>query len=108
LLQVPKYRDKYLQTIGEIAKRDLDWKNLGATVLNVRKNIEPMVLIDTRKMSTNEEFLASTSDASSLGGPGGGHGVSIKAFADARRQYLLSHPAVKEAMQRATPANDNR
>jgi hypothetical protein len=87
---------------------DLDWKNLGSTVANVRKNIEPLVLVDTRKMSTNEEFLASTSDASASGGPGGGHSVSIKAFADARRQYLLAHTAVQEAMQRVATTNDNR
>jgi hypothetical protein len=108
LLQVPKYRERYLQYVGEIATRDLDWKNLGTTVANVRKSIEPFVLVDTRKMSTNEDFLHSTSDASATGGPTGGHGVSIKAFAEARRQYLLAYPAIQEAMQRATAANENR
>jgi hypothetical protein len=96
LLQVPKYRQKYLEYVRQIAERDLDWATFGKTVSEIKQSIHPFVAIDTRKMSSTADFESTTSDAepnASKLGPS----MSIRAFADGRRSYLLEHPAVKEA-----------
>jgi hypothetical protein len=51
---------------------------------------------ETRKLDSFEAFDRATADTPSAGA-GGGRGMSLRAFADARRTFLLNHPQVKDA-----------
>lgn len=80
LLAVPELRERYLGYVREIAERDLDWAVLGPRVAELRTVIETEVLRDTRKLYSNEAFASGFEDAAN----------SLRAFADARRAYLLA------------------
>jgi hypothetical protein len=98
LLAVPALRAKYLAYVREIAETDLDWTTLGPVVARYRALIEPEVAADTRKLSSLEAFRAAVADAPATPTPGGGRRESsLRAFADARRAFLLDHPEVKGA-----------
>jgi hypothetical protein len=105
LLAVPALKARYLGHVRAIAEKDLDWKNLGPVVARFAESIGPELKADTRKLSSYEDFLAAVSaDARPPAptpegrGPGGPRsGMSLRAFADARRDYLLGLPAVREA-----------
>jgi len=95
LLAVPALRKRYLENIHTLAEKDLDWKNLGATVARYRELAGKEVAADTRKTSTTAEFENLTSDQpGEVEAPRGfGHGgMALKSFADQRRAYLLSLP----------------
>ncbi len=80
LLAVPALRQRYLGYVLDIATNWLDWGKLGAIARAQRDLIDADVKRDTRKLFTHEAFLAGfESDAGSL-----------KAFATARREYLLA------------------
>ena len=70
-----------------------------------RKLIEKAVAVDTRKLSSNEAFTASVSENGAESGvepgdqPPRRRELSLKDFANQRREYLLNHAAVKEAMR---------
>jgi hypothetical protein len=83
LLAVPELRERYLGYVREIAERDLDWTTLGPRVAELRGLIEEEVRRDTKKLYTNEAFAAGFEEAAN----------SLKAFADARRTFLLSATA---------------
>jgi spore coat protein CotH len=98
LLQVPEWRERYLEYVGQIAERDLDWAVLGPMVAEMRARIEPFVELDSRKLTSFEEFQQSTN-----------HGVAeaevppdsdriLHTFAQERRAYLLAHPEVQAAL----------
>ena len=102
LLAVPALKARYLGYVKSIAEKDLDWKTLGPTVARYRALIEREVEEDAKKLSGYEAFQAATSPkavqakpATKGRGPGGG--LSLRAFADARRKYLLGLPEVKKA-----------
>jgi hypothetical protein len=62
--------------------------------------IEKEIEMDTRKLTSLEEFKAAVGEAP-MPGEGGGFkggpgGYNLKNFADQRRAYLLNHPAIKE------------
>jgi hypothetical protein len=98
LLQVPEYRRKYLAHVGKIAKDDLSWEKLGPIVAQVRSVIEPLVKLDTRKLSSTDDFISSTSDRGSEASEGP-QSNSLRLFAEQRRAYLLSHPEVNAALE---------
>ncbi len=87
LLQVPRFREKYLQCVRTIAEQSLDWKNLGPVVAGYRNLIEKEVEADTKKLSTLDAFLQATAD--SLGEDG--RGTGLRGFAEKRREFLLKH-----------------
>jgi spore coat protein CotH len=93
VLAVPKYREQYLRNVRELAEKSLDWKKLGPVVAQARSLIDDAVKEETRKLSSYEAFVAATSESESATGTAqsrGGHGaMNLKAFADARRNYLL-------------------
>jgi spore coat protein CotH len=101
LLAVPALRKRYLENIHTLAEKDLDWKNLGATVARYRELAGKEVAADTRKTSTTAEFENLTSDQpTEAEAPRGfGHGgMALKTFADQRRAYLLSLPQKTSAV----------
>ena len=105
LLAVPALKARYLGYVKAIADRDLDWKDLGPIVAKFREQIGPELKADTRKLSSYDAFLAAVSSDAKAAAPapkaargrGPGGGMSLRAFADGRRKYLLGLPAVKAA-----------
>lgn len=110
LLAVPAYRNRYLALVGDIAERWLDWETLGPLASRYQAVIADAVRADTRKLSSTQAFLESLESGQASGagvaaeaGPGPGRrggdrrAISLKAFAEQRRAFLLSHPAVKAA-----------
>ena len=88
VLAVPALRAKYLAYVREIADKQLDWATLGPVVAGFRRQIEAEVRADTRKLEPTEAFLRATADDATAGG---GRGMPLRAFADARRKYLLAY-----------------
>jgi spore coat protein CotH len=118
LLAVPELRARYLALVGEIATEWLDWEKLGPLAAQYHALIAAEVKADTRKLHPTEAFLAGLDGApnepnaapaplpAGAGDPeaprprrgfGPPRAPSLKTFAEARRAYLLNHPAVKEA-----------
>ena len=100
LLQVPQYRQRYVEILRQIAQEDLDWNNLGPIVSQLRESLADQVRLDSRKLSRTEDFFSATSetDATQAPEPRAGRGAvggnSLKQFAQQRREYLLSHPEI--------------
>lgn len=107
VLAVPSLRTRYLQHVRTIAEKSLDWKQLGPVVAQYRSLIEKEIEADTRKLSSFADFQKATADVVAKesndkvesepprrAGPPH-HSVSLRAFADQRREFLLNHEAVK-------------
>ncbi|HKB03135.1 MAG TPA: CotH kinase family protein, partial [Gemmataceae bacterium] len=99
VLAVPSLKAKYLAMVRRIADEDLDWKNLGPVVAGYRKLIEKEVEADTRKLDSFEAFQRATADTATA--VGRGREMSLRAFSDGRRKYLIDY---KEAKPTAGPA----
>lgn len=108
LLAVPEYRARYLAYVRDIATKWLAWERLGPIARQYHDLIADDVKADTRKLDTTEAFLesleGSAAAATAGSGPGGDRGfrggrekISLKAFAEQRRAYLLANPDVKAA-----------
>ena len=82
-------------------EKSLDWKNLGPVVAQYRSLIEKEVEADTRKLDSFEDFKKFTADTPPAAEPGGRRGpagmsgMSLRAFADQRRKYLLDYKEPK-------------
>lgn len=104
VLAVPSLRARYLKNVRTIAEKSLDWQNLGPVVVQLRDLIQDDVEADTRKLTSFAEFQKATADAPAKDATkaeqprrfGPPH-ISLRAFADQRRQFLLNHEAVKSA-----------
>jgi spore coat protein CotH len=99
LLAVPALKTRYLQYVKAIAEESLDWSTLGPIVASYRALIDQEVKADTRKLDSYEEFLHLTADVAGPDGPRTGRGpakMSLRAFADQRRKYLLEHSEIKK------------
>jgi spore coat protein CotH len=92
LLGSPALKKQYLEMIRKIADEQLDWKKLGPVVASYRKLIEKEVEADTRKLYPLSAFRAAVSESSE----GSGREMSLKAFCDQRRKFLLEHPEVRK------------
>ena len=75
LLAVPALRTRYLSYVHEIAEKWLDWKTLGPLAQKYHTLIADDLKADTRKLFDNAGFESGVE--------------SVKAFAEARREYLL-------------------
>jgi hypothetical protein len=96
LLAVPALRERYLAYVRDIAEKQLDWKNLGPRAERYHKLIAEYVKADTRKLDSNEAFDKSLTQDLTGGGGFGRISISLKNFADQRREYLLNYkPAAK-------------
>jgi len=80
LLAVPELREKYMGYVRDIATKWLDWRTLGPVVEGYKTLIEADVKTDTKRLETYEAFVQDTTGTSN----------SLKTFAAARREYLLS------------------
>ena len=95
VLAVPAWKKTYLQHIHQIANEQFDWKTMGRTVADLRNLIDADIKADTRKLDSYETFVATTADAA---GTPRGRQMSLRQFADQRREYLINHPEVKKAI----------
>ena len=67
--------------VRDTATKWLDWKTLGPLVEGYKTLIEADVKADTKRLETYEAFVQGTTGTSR----------SLKTFAAARREYLLSY-----------------
>ena len=101
VLAVPSLRERYLRNVRTIAEEWLDWAKLGPVVAKYRAALEPFIAEETRSLASFEEFKRVTADAPGTDGgeaaPGtrAGH-MTLRAFADQRRKYLLELPSIQE------------
>ena len=86
ILAVPALKEKYLADVRTIADKSLDWKNLGPVVKQYRTLLEKEIELDTRKLESFESFKATTADNAT---ESRGREMSLRAFADQRRKYLM-------------------
>jgi spore coat protein CotH len=94
LLAVPKYRAQYLRNVRTIAEKSLDWNKLGPVVKQYRDLIEKEVEADTRKLYTLASFKTVIGDAPpATPRP---NEMSLKAFCEQRRTYLLHYSEPKK------------
>jgi spore coat protein CotH len=93
LLGVPALRARYLAHVRTIATEWLDWKKLGPVFDAQHAMIFEDVKDDTRKLYSFDDF-ADARNAESVGRGPGAKAIGFKRFADARRNYLLSHPEI--------------
>jgi hypothetical protein len=97
LLAVPALRARYLRYVRDIAENWLDWGKLGPIAERYHRLIAEDIKKDTRKLDSTENFEKSlTEDISGGGGFGPAVKISLKNFADQRREYLLNHPEIKK------------
>lgn len=94
LLAVPSLKAKYLAHVKTIADDWLDWNKLQPLVNQYASLIDAEIKADTKKLSSYEAFQQTVS-AESKPGAGGGRQMSLRAFADQRRAFLLNHPEIK-------------
>ena len=87
LLQVPQYRQRYLDYVAQIAREDLDWDTLGPFVEKLQEQVAPLVEIDTRKLSSTEAFKNAVSSDESTASRLSNQ--NLRFFAKTRREYLL-------------------
>jgi hypothetical protein len=97
MLAVPALRQRYLGYMREIAEKWLDWERLGPIAHQYHNLIEDEARLDTRKLESTAAFDASV-EGEAEGPSGDGprpRGISLKAFANQRRAYLLNHPEIQ-------------
>lgn len=104
LLKLPNVREAYLAHVREIAEKSLDWQHLGPIVAEERALVEEAVQADTRKLSTTEVFLEATApeaaDSATEAEDAPRRGMSLRDFAEKRREYLLKY------QEKAEPPTD--
>ena len=103
LFAVPKFKAKYLEYVRAVAKDGLDWNYLGPLVKQNRQLIEKEIELDTRKLTSLVAFQKFTGDVDDPGARGPG-GLSLRAFADRRRAYLLAY----EEGKKSAPVTDQK
>jgi hypothetical protein len=109
VLAVPALRAKYLQNVRTIAEKSFDWKDLGPVVVQYRALIAKEVEADTRKLDSFEEFLQNTADEAPVGRPlNTRSGMSLRAFADQRRKYLLDSTDARKATAPGGTAGESK
>jgi hypothetical protein len=95
LLAVPGLKARYLHHVRTIAEQWLDWGRLGPIVQRYRALIEKEVEADTRKLTSFAAFQSALGEGAPVAEPAGmRRTVSLKQFAEQRRQYLLGHPEI--------------
>ncbi|MBS0201772.1 MAG: CotH kinase family protein [Planctomycetes bacterium] len=95
LLAVPSLKARYLDHVKTIADEWLDWKKLQPVVDQYVSLIDAEIKADTKKLSSYEAFLQTVSAESQPSTGGGRPQMSLRAFADQRRAFLMNHPEIK-------------
>lgn len=93
MLAVPAVRTRYLTYVREMVEKGLNWTALEPALKQYVTLIEPEVALDTRKTSSTAAFK--TSVYKPEGSPSA-RGISLQAFIEQRREYLLNHPEIKK------------
>ena len=98
LLAVPTLKARYLDHVRTIAQDWLDWNKLKPVVDQYRSLMEKELEADTRKLYSVTAFRNGI-DGVAEAGPGDRQGgeMSLRVFADQRRDYLLNYPAIKKS-----------
>jgi hypothetical protein len=92
LVAVPALRTRYLGYLKDIATKWLDWNRLGPIARKYQALVDADVKADTRKLDTYEAFQALVEKDL----PRGNQTImSLKTFADQRREFLLNYPGIK-------------
>ena len=94
LMAVPSLRARYLAYVRDIAEKWLDWNKMGPLAAQYQSLIAADVKSDTRKLHSTEAFLSGVAEDNvepGLGRSGAPPGMSLKAFVEKRRTYLLSY-----------------
>ena len=91
LLAVPALKERYLAYVRDIAEKHLDWNKLGPIAERYHNLIAPVVREETRALDTTEAFEKSLTTDLEGRGDFGRIGISLKSFADQRREYLLNY-----------------
>jgi hypothetical protein len=98
LLAVPSLRARYLAHVRTLAEDALDWNKLGPVVARYRTLLDKEIEADTRKLSSHEAFQKAVAGTLDTAAPQGRRpSISLRAFAEQRRRYLLNHAEVKSA-----------
>jgi hypothetical protein len=92
LLAAPALRQRYLGHVRQIADKWLDWEALSPMLQSQHRLIAAEVRADTRKLYDVSGFEAAITPATS----------PLKAFLDARRQFLLDYTAGGQGAERRT------
>jgi hypothetical protein len=92
LVAVPNLRTRYLAYLKDMATKWLDWKRLGPIALKHQALIDADVKADTRKLESYADFQSLVEKDVERGTA---KIMSIKTFADQRREFLLNYPAIK-------------
>lgn len=95
LLAVPSLRTRYLEHVRTIADEWLDWTKLQPKVEQYVTLIDSEVKIDTKKLTSYDAFRQSVAAEPQLPATGRRPSLSLRAFAEQRRNFLLNHPAIK-------------
>lgn len=96
LLAVPSLRARYLSIVKDIAQNWLDWKKTGPIIQQYETLINDDVKSDTHKLYTYEEFVSGLAGTAELGAARGPERrISLKAFMEQRRNYLLNYSETK-------------
>jgi len=97
LLAVPALKARYLEHVRTIAQEWLDWNKLAPVVQQYQSLIEKEVEADTRKLYSYAAFKSNLGQAGPQTQPADRRGeLSLRAFAEQRRNYLLNHSAIKQ------------
>ena len=91
LLAVPELREKYLSYVRDIADKHLDWKTLGPRAQKYHSLIDPFARVETRGLDSYEAFQKALTEDLPGGSPFGRLPISIKNFADQRREFLMNY-----------------
>lgn len=95
LLAVPSLRTRYLDHVRVLAEQWLDWNRLGPLVEQYHRLLAPEIAADTRKLTSTAAFEAAVTATPAAGADSGGV-LPLRAFADQRRRFLLTHPAIQD------------
>lgn len=96
MLAVPALRTRYLRYVKDMATTWLDWKRLGPLAAQYHALIDVDVQRDTRKLYSYDAFKAMVeNDREEMGARGPIMRIGLKSFADQRRAFLLSYPAIQ-------------
>jgi hypothetical protein len=103
LLAVPELRTRYLGYVRDIARDWLDWNRIGPLAKEYQDLIRADVEADTRKLSTIGAFESGVAGDTPVESEPAGFGpgprrppISLKKFAEERREYLLNHSEIRK------------
>lgn len=96
LLAVPALRARYLAMVKTIAEQDLAWDAVRPVVEQARGLLSDEIRMDTRKLSSFEEFETALSSEEPRPAAARSREMSVRTFVEQRRAYLLKNPAVAE------------